>query len=742
MMSSANLTTSTVGAVGSIMAWRGATAIGGKLITMSAYSGGVLAVGQGAATLIEGYANHSIERSDILERSQSQTVASVGTAKTTDQYADIPGLKPQAAEYQKLHEWVGEINREKPKYSNGSIINPKELLDNPKGLEDVTAGLAIGNRNYAENIRKAEFDGMITRETVMSTTLGRYTSLPLANLISGRDIEKEVGTAREKMDDANRRAALGSHALTEIAGDMGNGKRNYQQRYADYERLIKPLEKEYPSQIQELEKLRQVTIALNDPKNQGYVRAAELGAKPGTQAMTDFNNAMTRADQEDAVRTKQATELATKKDMAGIQKFLGVSDTEWKQPGSNGKSLEKLVKDRIKDGQILPLLKGHVQATSATRQAVAEQLGKITFAQEMEKVEKMSPEEQEAYFTKNREFIQKAELQGRRDLGLIGLSTSATDYMAKKMEFTPQAFEEQAVKESLVSHKQLKAMKNETAAMANYIPGAESSFKALTGRDMEPAPMLDQDGKQLINDKGQPLTVTEFKSQLAGIIRQQEKATDELRIRRMTNKDPDLTAKQRIQGAGLSALKLQYETLEQQEMGYKLAQYENAKMQYRNGTAEMFQAAGGISPEDAKQGAVGEFANESRELAQRYTDLANKQKSGKPVDIAELQQVETKMLLAHRALAEKVEETIAKTGSKVQPREESPSKPMAQSEPEKTRTTLLTSALELLGLKGPVIEDVLAIAKMGKKHDVKQTAEEQVASIPNKTREAGRQPFA
>ena len=677
-MSGTNLTTSSVGAVGSVMAWRGASgsaiaAMGGKLVTMSAYSGGALGLGQITASVIEGYTSYEVARAEMVENLQSRNVASVnevGKAKTTLSDVDIPGLKPKATGFNALSLWLSEMDAQKPKYSGGSPIDFKQLLDRPKELQRITAALSTANRGNAESIRKAEFDGFLTRETINDTLTAQYIFQPLETMVSGRNIGKEIEASANAMDKSTRLAALGSNALTEIAGDMGNGGRNYQQRYADYERLIKPLEEKYSSQIQELEKLREIKIIPHLSESIAERHIERLGAKPDSPEMKQFNQAMARADQEDAVRYKQASDLATypnKNDsMAKIQKFLGVGDKEWKESGSNEKNVETIVREKIKEGSLLKLLKGHVQATSARNQAIPEQLGKITFAQEMEKVEKMSPEQREEYFAKNRDFVKNAELQDRKDLALVGLSTSTMDYMAKKIEFTPQSLEQQAIQDGITNHKQFKALKQQNAKMSQEISTAETLFKALTGKEMDPARLPAKDGEHITNDKQQPLTIAERQQQLAGVIQWQQEEINAFRDRKTTNKDPDLAAKMNIKRATLSALQLQTEALNQQEMGYKFAQYENAKKEYRAGTAEMFATAENTPLNVQQQDACNKLSQKAIIHAKTFTDLVAQYKAGQAIEMSALQNAEMAMLQSHRALAELLADATEQQRSKLQ----------------------------------------------------------------------------
>ena len=397
------------------------------------------------------------------------------------------------------------------------------------------------------------------------------------------------------MAKATRIAATGSGVISEVAGDVGEGKRNYQDRYADYEKLIKPLERDYPEQIKELEKLREVRIALNNPQQQGYVRANVLGAKDDFPEMARYNAAMAKANQADAPRYEEAAKLAQSKDVAAIQKFLGASDDDWKKKDTQGRSLENIIQERVDSGQIGQVLHAHIRGTSATKTAVAEQLGKLTFAEEMAKVEKMSPEQKEAYFAKNREFIQKANFDKRTDLSLVGFSTSATEYMAKKMEFAPTAVEGQARAEFAQNQEHLGALRKTNAELAKLASGAESSYKTLAGKDMFDAPVLDASGKQIMNDKGKPVTITDIRHSLGEVIKKQTTELEKLSAQAKTDSDPELQAKVAIKQASLSTLQIQSENYERQNLTYKLKQYDKIKQQYRDATAKMFESVAQIS---------------------------------------------------------------------------------------------------------------------------------------------------
>jgi hypothetical protein len=409
VMSSANLTASTLGTAGAITAWVSggagtAGAVGSGLMTASAAIAAPVALAS-LAFQLEGHAEHIQNMQNTYNSIEADIRRVNSQTGTTTTFVDIPGLKPQAGDYKNLDAFLRSMDRDKPAYNDGTPIDFRKLMENPKEFRRVAANMQNYYNTESLDLQRFLREGFISREDLSASPIG-WLSKEIGGAITGRDIDKEYEQKANKINDYNMYSAQSSAAIQGVDGELPGGERNFGQRYNDYVRIIKPLEAEYPYQIQQLEKMRHLHIAMKDPVMQFGTRAGLQGMQPNTPEYNKANAAVNAAFQKDMPRYQEAQKLAAAepKDMAAIQKFLGVNDEDWKKKGKNGKSLEDIITERARAGpaQLLPILNDHVKATSPANGALMEEFAKFNFSQEMKMVEPMLVKERAVEAQKNK----------------------------------------------------------------------------------------------------------------------------------------------------------------------------------------------------------------------------------------------------------------------------------------------------------------------------------------------------
>ncbi len=209
-------------------------------------------------------------------------------------------------------------------------------------------------------------------------------------------------------------------------------------------------------------------------------------------------------------------------------------------------------------------------APEALNRFVAERGRENTLA-ERQKVEAMSPADQEAYFKKNAEFLQKASVDpARPDLPLIGLSTSRAQYDAKAAEFAPAALADKAQAAAdqnagtlAMVDRQHTAYERRAAALAQVLPDVKPADMTVVGADGKPAT---KDGK--------PYSFRDAQNDMAQNIKTAQAQLDALKKSSGAASDADAKARITLQTVALQSLQIQYANNENQNLAHRLQAYD------------------------------------------------------------------------------------------------------------------------------------------------------------------------
>ena len=385
-----NLFISSVAAVGARMSLTAAIAettsvVGSQLVKSALRANVIIAPVAVGATVTQAFAADRVERQDISNEVQNATFRSIGDGGTSLTFVDIPGLKPKSTDYKQLPALLKEVKALNLTYDTGKPVDLETHLGNPAELKRLALEVGVGQREVANSIYKHQFDGTFTTSSVDSTWVGWAVSQTLkATGISDRD--DKVRQLEDRMNAASAISYRALRAHQEITGDLPGGRRNYETRYAEYEKVIKPLEKEYAPQIAELEKLRDITLAVVLPeKREVYMAGLGMDA----ERFNRYNTAMREAENADTRRMQQASMLIIEDDPEKIRQFLGMSKEEFlKRDTPNSRSARDIAISGT-DKEFTTLLDDHVRNTSAVPGTVIEQIAKFNFDQEMKRVEPM-----------------------------------------------------------------------------------------------------------------------------------------------------------------------------------------------------------------------------------------------------------------------------------------------------------------------------------------------------------------
>lgn len=653
--SGASTAVSSTGAVGALMARYGATQatvqLGGRLALGASTAGIGLLIEQGVELTIEGYAEHSTGNLIANEHRHVQTKLKEGIHGTTHYYTDLP-TKPQDFEYTQTSKWLKKMKEERPTFSDGTPIDFERLRNNPNEFRRVVADTMMADGNYAQRIYENTFSSptSITAENASSFWLTKYTSMPLANLARkarGKDdVETSIAKARESMDRATANATIGQGALTEISGDLGNGRLNYQQRHDQYVKYIQPIENEYFEQVEKLNQLRDTVgsaRALADSR-----KLDDLRLLPEQQeALRPLLEQHKKASSKSSILVDVAVANARGGYKPGVDldEIVGAIGLKGEAAQAEKERLKGLVGDGMK---MQAYVKQRLRAEMEPQYLQA--LAQANFQKEMEKVEGMTPEDRANYFQKNKEFVEKAQLKGRRDLVLVGLSTDEDNYLAKRMEFKPQEYEVGARKEKDAYDQSVTDLKRGNEALARNILDLQTLGGPLTDK-----PVLDRNGNPVRDAQGRDVTLADEQRNKREVLDRENKELKILREKAESG-NLDLKAKVAIKEAGVAYLEREFATKEKENLEYQQDQLRAAKGEYAQQTQQMLEnvnnVPGGTSrlDEETRQ-RLDVVAQQVEAKNDALQQLRLDKEAGKPVSQAELDKAEAGFLMAHRRLA-------------------------------------------------------------------------------------------
>ncbi len=235
-----------------------------KVLGTSAAAAGVIV--QGYQIRQQLFAN--IEQSAALDaeianyRNQN---SALNQANITESFRDfgLP-LNPEMHEYARLREISRELKvngfgSEMQIDSAGKATWPKIDLDamrnQPRDMEKKLIGVSRkGNDYVARNQQK-----MLDSISYGNSALGQFAKM--IN-ISGVDIEAEERKSMDRLNTAEQMGIKGAAAVAELRGAFGHGIRGYTERVEEYQRVLKPLEKDYAPQIEQLRALSDTYVTL------------------------------------------------------------------------------------------------------------------------------------------------------------------------------------------------------------------------------------------------------------------------------------------------------------------------------------------------------------------------------------------------------------------------------------------------------------------------------------------------
>jgi hypothetical protein len=431
----------------------------------------------------------------------------------------VPGvpLKPEFTDYRGLLSLRTELMMHKTEYADGSRVSLDDLKGDPQRMTEL-ARFFGGQYDKGVKDRQGALDDMGSWRH--SSTIGQFSDYLRRNL---RNIDDQA-TFEHNLDVGEHEVALGTSgraALQELTAGPPDpsGKPQlvgYAWRLEEYNRRLAPLEGEYPGQLAELQKLRNLHIGL-----------AARARVPG--------------------------------------------------------SLDPYV------------------ATEGREAILAER----------KKVEAMSPAAQEEYFSKNRQFLQKAGIdENRPDLALIGLSTSRAQYEAKAAQFAPAALEGEA-QQALAQNAKTLATVNSQAGQ--YRDRLKALAKALPGVKSEDMPVAGDGG-------GKPASFRDAQAALARGIKEAQAKLDTLKAD--PAQDPDAKARADLQAVAVQAMQVEFANNENRNLAYKLQAYDRqaAALGDENAALRQDMAKQGldriaVTPDAGMQQANQAFADSRKDMA-------------------------------------------------------------------------------------------------------------------------------
>ncbi|MEZ0261744.1 MAG: hypothetical protein ACAH80_12090 [Alphaproteobacteria bacterium] len=440
------------------------------------------------------------QQSDYMEalmnsRLADETQQSRGGFQHINGY--IPGipLKPEFADYKGLLSLQIELRAQKTTYDNGKPVSLEALANNPSELKRIAA---FAGDQYDTGVKNRQWGLDEMASWRHSSTLGQFSDYLRREL---RGIDDQAIIERT-LQDAERRISMGTAgrgALQDLdAGGPSADKSKtigYNWRLQEYRSKLAPVEKQYPDQVAQLERLR--------------------GIYAGIQ--------MNRGSAE------------------GIKRY------------SDAQARENVIAERAK-------------------------------------VEAMEPTQQEAYFQRNKEFLEKASIDGSRpDLAYVALSASREQYEAKALHFAPAVFAEKAQAAIEQNRHTLDTVAHQGAALAAR---AEALAKALPDTKPSDMPVIDDKCQPVMKD-GQPLTFRAMQDALAAQVKEAQAKAGEME---KGANDPDAKARLALQQVNVQTLQMQIANNENQNLAFRLQAYDRdvALRQAENTALRQGMAAQGL----------------------------------------------------------------------------------------------------------------------------------------------------
>jgi hypothetical protein len=187
-------------------------------------------------------------------------------------------------------------------------------------------------------------------------------------------------------------------------------------------------------------------------------------------------------------------------------------------------------------------------------------------AAEYTRVNNMSPEEREAYFNKNRQFIADAKLEKRGDLAWVGISTSQQEMLARAIQFAAEVVSAQAAEETKRNTEALARSTQNTQSLRQQVASLEAS-----GMQIPDAPILGPDGQPLKDAAGNVVSMEQMQTSMLQKLQKDTQELEQLRETAEKFGTKELQARVQIKEAEVSAEQLQLATLHEQNLAFKVA---------------------------------------------------------------------------------------------------------------------------------------------------------------------------
>lgn len=397
----------------------------------------------------------------------------------------IPGipLKPEFHDYKGLFSLQLTLRAQQTTYADGTPLRLEDLANNPSELKRIAA---FAGDQYEPGVKNRQWGLDQMASWQHSSHLGHFADF-LRRELRGID---DQAIFKKTLDEAERNISMGTAgraALQEVAG--------YGERLSAYTSKLAPVERDYPDQVAQLDKLRDV-----------YTGIRQNG-----------------------------------RNVAGAERF-------------------------------------------------ANEQGRLNVLAEREKVEAMTPDQQEAYFRRNREFLEKTGIDGNRtDLSYVALSASREQYDAKALHFAPAVFADKALTAIEQNKHTLETVARQRSALDSR---AEALAKTLPDTKPADMPVIDEKCQPVMKD-GKPLTFRAMQDDLAAQIRDAQAKADEMQ---KAATDPDAKSRAALQQVAVQTLQMQHANNENQNLSFRLQAYDRdvALRQAENAALRQGLAAQGL----------------------------------------------------------------------------------------------------------------------------------------------------
>jgi len=477
----------------------------------SKWAAGIGAVVQTAAVGLQIADNHYQQKGWDEESKHQDELTQMNSrpAPGPDHLDDGIPTRVRITEYKQLN----DLNNN---YKNSGVQNNKELPDDLSKAENGALLAHMVDKIEKTNIKYAEDNRQQAKDNLVSNSNGAaQLSIWLAKTLGGGDMNQELSDDLSKAERAYVIGWNAKGASDEINGNFGEagkkaGIRGVKERMDEYDRVMKPLEEKYPTQLAKLEQLKQMKLDISrdstDLANRvlGYTKTSadgyEIQAKAERSAELD---AVVRQGGDDALK----------------QHFSGLTITK----GANGESRYEFnyttvdsegnkVQHHTDHMGGMESIKAHGMK-QARAKFFAEELVRQEFDREYALVKGMSQPERDAYFAGNKAFMEAAkknglDLDSRADVGMVSLTTSQEEFNAKMNAVRPEL----AVPEAkAITAKQLEAA--EAIGKANHAVSGDVELMRDTAKFFSPrmgeALVRDEYGQPVMDKNGRPLSYAE-----------------------------------------------------------------------------------------------------------------------------------------------------------------------------------------------------------------------------------------